>query len=108
MGDLGNQNFDRAQPQPAQRAPDAGATLANGSTQPAAQSAASQAKRAPADNAIQPIGVVLEIAGSGSQIALDIERLNECMADEDPSVALAGQVGSQVKIRWRRSASGQM
>ncbi len=51
------------------------------------------------DNALQPIGVVLEIAGSGSQIALDIERLNQCMADEDPSVALAGQVGSQVKIR---------
>ncbi len=54
---------------------------------------------APADNALQPIGVVLEIAGSGSQIALDLQRLNECMADEDPSVALAGQVGSQVKIR---------
>ena len=57
------------------------------------------ARAAPADNAVQPIGVVLEIAGSGSQIALDLERLNECMADEDPSVALAGQVGSQVKIR---------
>ena len=51
------------------------------------------------DNAMQPIGVVLEIAGSGSQIALDLERLNECMADEDPSIALAGQVGSQIKIR---------
>jgi hypothetical protein len=54
---------------------------------------------APADNAMEPIGVVLEIAGSGSQIALDLERLNECMADEDPSIALAGQVGSQIKIR---------
>ncbi|MGN3973940.1 ATP-binding protein [Tsuneonella sp. SYSU-LHT278] len=51
------------------------------------------------DNASQPIGVILEIAGSGSQIALDLERLTECMDDEDPSVALAGQVGSQVKIR---------
>ncbi|MCT2559020.1 DUF87 domain-containing protein [Tsuneonella sp. YG55] len=51
------------------------------------------------DNASQPIGVILEIAGSGSQIALDLERLTECMEDEDPSVALAGQVGSQVKIR---------
>jgi DNA helicase HerA-like ATPase len=51
------------------------------------------------DNAMHPIGVVLEIAGSGSQIALDLERLNECMADEDPSIALAGQVGSQIKIR---------
>ncbi|MFA9201715.1 MAG: ATP-binding protein [Cypionkella sp.] len=60
---------------------------------------AGQPAVAPPDNAIQPIGVVLEIAGSGSQIALDLQRLNECMADEDPSVALAGQVGSQVKIR---------
>ena len=51
------------------------------------------------DNAIRPIGVVLEIAGSGSQIALDLERLSECMADEDPSIGLAGQVGSQIKIR---------
>ncbi|HEU4649844.1 MAG TPA: ATP-binding protein, partial [Croceibacterium sp.] len=51
------------------------------------------------DNASQPIGIVLEIAGSGSQIALDLQRLNECMDDEDPSIALAGQVGSQVKIR---------
>src|SRR6478735_11331010 len=54
---------------------------------------------APVDNAMHPIGVVLEIAGSGSQIALDLQRLNECMADEDPSIALAGQVGSQIKIR---------
>jgi len=51
------------------------------------------------DNAGRPIGVVLEIAGSGSQIALDLERLSECMADEDPSIGLAGQVGSQIKIR---------
>lgn len=51
------------------------------------------------DNAAQPIGVVLEIAGSGSQIALDMQRLNECMEDADPSIGLAGQVGSQVKIK---------
>ncbi|MDZ4306833.1 ATP-binding protein [Allopontixanthobacter sp.] len=52
-----------------------------------------------ADNAMRPIGVVLEIAGSGSQVALDLQRLNECMADDDPSIGLAGQVGSQIKIR---------
>ena len=46
-----------------------------------------------------PIGVVLDIAGAGSQIAIDLQRLTECMADADPSVALAGQVGSQIKIR---------
>ncbi|WP_252260446.1 ATP-binding protein [Erythrobacter aurantius] len=51
------------------------------------------------DNARQPIGIVLEISGAGSQIALDLQRLNECMEDEDRSVALAGQVGSQIKIR---------
>ncbi len=51
------------------------------------------------DNAREPIGVVIEIAGSGSQIAIDLQRLNECAADADPSIALAGQVGSQVKIR---------
>src|SRR5690606_13942498 len=48
-----------------------------------------------------PIGVILEIAGSGSQIALDLQRLNECMEDADPSIALAGQVGSQVKIKTK-------
>lgn len=51
------------------------------------------------DNARMPIGVVLEISGSGSQIAFDLGRINECMEDEDPSIALAGQVGSQIKIR---------
>ncbi|QYU70771.1 DUF87 domain-containing protein [Leptolyngbya sp. 15MV] len=83
MSDLGNHDFNpRAAGQPA-----------------APEPAAATREAAPSDNALQPIGVVLEIAGSGSQIALDIERLNQCMEDEDPSVALAGQVGSQVKIR---------
>ena len=50
-------------------------------------------------NAREPIGIVLEIAGSGSKIALDLQRLTECSADSDPSVALSGQVGSQVKVR---------
>jgi len=54
-----------------------------------------------ADCGRRPIGVVLEIAGSGSAIALDMQRLNECMEDSDPSIALAGQVGSQIKIKTR-------
>ena len=54
---------------------------------------------AASDNAVQPIGVVLEIAGSGSMIALDPQRLAECSKDADPSVSLAGQVGSQIKIK---------
>lgn len=51
------------------------------------------------DNARRPIGYVIEIAGSGSRIALDLARLNECAVDSDPSIALSGQVGSQIKIR---------
>ncbi len=54
------------------------------------------------DNAREPIGMVLEIAGSGSQIAIDLNRLLECSTDTDPSIALAGQVGSQIKIRVGR------
>ncbi len=54
---------------------------------------------AESENGTQPIGVVLEIAGSGSQIALDLQRITECADDADPSIALAGQVGSQIKIR---------
>ena len=60
---------------------------------------AAPSRAAKAENAAQPIGVVLEIAGSASQIALDLQRMTECMEDHDPSIALAGQVGSQVKIR---------
>ncbi|RDC59259.1 putative DNA double-strand break repair helicase HerA [Alteripontixanthobacter maritimus] len=94
MNDMSNQNFAAAgqahagtEPRPAP-------------AQPQIQTPAEpQAVTAPADNASQPIGVVLEISGAGSQIAIDLERLNECMADEDPSIALAGQVGSQIKIR---------
>jgi len=51
------------------------------------------------ENAREPIGIVLEIGGAGSQVALDLQRLNDCSADGDPSIALAGQVGSQIKIR---------
>ena len=53
----------------------------------------------PSRNAHDPIGMVLEVAGAGSQIALDVGRLDQCRGDIDPTVALAGQVGSQVKIR---------
>ncbi len=58
-----------------------------------------QAGSASMNNLAEPIGVVLEIAGAGCQIAFDLERLKECSGDDDPSVALSGQVGSQVKIR---------
>lgn len=90
-----------AQPRPAapvQAAPRAEAGIAAPAQTPAEKPTAA---KAPGENAIQPIGVVLEIAGSGSQIALDLQRLNECSEDEDPSIALAGQVGSQIKIKTK-------
>ena len=56
------------------------------------------------DAGLEPIGVVLEIAGSGSQIVLDRQRLGECAVSADAALALSGQVGSQVKVqvggRW--------
>ncbi|WP_271439217.1 ATP-binding protein [Pontixanthobacter luteolus] len=122
MGELGNHNFRQPQAGTSAASPNANSGGAaqsqseapqnpqpapNNAPQPAAQRPAAQPSAQPApakpaarsDNAKQPIGVVLEIAGSGSQIALDLERLNQCMQDEDPSIALAGQVGSQIKIR---------
>ncbi|HWU04785.1 MAG TPA: DUF87 domain-containing protein [Novosphingobium sp.] len=50
-------------------------------------------------NAGLPIGVLLEVSGAGGLVALDAERLGECGQDGDPSVAIAGQVGSQIRIR---------
>ncbi len=83
MTDHGRQDFERSTgPNPVGQAELTAAVAANGH-----------------DNSRLPIGVVLEVSGSGSQIALDLQRLNECMEDMDPSVALAGQVGSQIKIR---------
>jgi DNA helicase HerA-like ATPase len=66
---------------------------------PAVNEAVPRADADTAPNDVQPIGVVLEIAGAGSQVALDLQRLTECARDGDPSIAIAGQVGSQVKIK---------
>ncbi len=45
------------------------------------------------------IGHVIEIAGSGSRVVLDPELISGLVHDPDPAISLAGQVGSQVKIR---------
>ena len=82
MTDIGSQNLERS----------------SGTGPEAEDNVAADGAGLP-DNARLPIGVVLEVSGSGSQIAFDLQRINECMADPDPSVALAGQVGSQIKIR---------
>ncbi|WP_114227407.1 MULTISPECIES: ATP-binding protein [Sphingomonas] len=47
---------------------------------------------------LEPIGAVLEIAGSGSRIRMDAARLNAISTHADQSVAMSGQVGSQVKM----------
>jgi hypothetical protein len=54
------------------------------------------AKSAPAK--LGAIGQVVEIAGSGSQIRLDAAVVGSLQSHADPSVAMSGQVGSQVKM----------
>jgi uncharacterized protein len=48
---------------------------------------------------VEPIGVVLEIAGSSSQVLIDPEALNALAGNSDATIANAGGVGSQVKVR---------
>ncbi|MGK2908800.1 MAG: ATP-binding protein [Sphingobium sp.] len=45
------------------------------------------------------MGFVFQIAGSSSQVLLETARLAEYSHDRDPSISMAGQVGSQVKMR---------
>src|SRR5258708_30531824 len=66
------------------------------------EAAATPAKAAgPAPGAI---GTVVEIAGSGSQIRLDASVVAAMQSHADHSVAMSGQVGSQIKTvggnRW--------
>jgi len=60
-----------------------------------AGTAAAPAKAA--DPAPGAIGQVVEIAGSGSQIRLDAATVTAMQSHKDPSVAMSGQVGSQIK-----------
>ena len=97
MTDMGHQRsntFDPAQEAELLRRADDRARQAAAAPAPAPASSPQ-----PQNNGDEPIGVVLEISGSGSQIALDPQRITECAGDPDPSIALAGQVGSQIKIR---------
>ena len=47
---------------------------------------------------LSAIGEVVEIAGSGSQVRLDGAALAALQSNADPSAAMSGQVGSQVKM----------
>lgn len=45
------------------------------------------------------IGAVLDISGSASRVLLNSEAMNKASQSSDPSLAAAGQVGSQIKIK---------
>jgi DNA helicase HerA-like ATPase len=51
-----------------------------------------------------PIGRVIEISGGAAKIELEAGRLKDLATNEDPSIALSGQVGGHVKLevghRW--------
>jgi hypothetical protein len=63
------------------------------------QAEPSEVGQAEATAALHHIGFVMEIAGSGSQLTFDASILSKLMSHGDPSIAMAGQVGSQIKIR---------
>ncbi len=55
------------------------------------------------DEKMPSIGIVQEIAGSGSCVSMDAALLNQLLTSPDLSVAMAGQVGSQIKVRVANS-----
>lgn len=58
-----------------------------------------QRSAAPHTGLASAMGVVFQIAGSSSKAMLDSERLAVLAQSEDTCIAMAGQVGSQVKMR---------
>ena len=47
----------------------------------------------------EPIGIVFQISGSSSRVLIDIETINRLGRHGDPSLAMAGQLGSLAKMR---------
>src|SRR5687767_2704512 len=70
------------------------------SSQPAEapQIAPAPAPVASASTNLGAIGRVIEISGGGARIQMEGHKLREIAKDPDPSVALSGQVGSQIKL----------
>ena len=100
MDNPGNHQFSSSQPVESGGSGAASLTsvpISHGYREPEPAPAPTQAPAA--GPALHHIGYVMEIAGSGSQVTLDAGVLNELMAHSDPSIAMAGQVGSQIKIR---------
>ena len=90
----GNHQFSSAQPL------DSGGMSAVNAGPVAMAPAARAAVPEPSNGStLHHIGFVMEIAGSGSQVTLDAGVLSDLMGHHDPSIAMAGQVGSQIKIR---------
>ena len=56
----------------------------------------------PISVAHEAMGRVLNISGSSASVELDSARLRDLSIDPDPSVAMAGQVGSQIKLEAHR------
>jgi DNA helicase HerA-like ATPase len=50
----------------------------------------------------ETIGAVIDISGGGARLEIDGVRLAALGEDPDPSIAMSGQVGSQVKIECGR------
>ena len=46
-----------------------------------------------------PIGSVIEISGSSSQVRLDLKAVTALTDAADPCLAMGGQVGSQIKVK---------
>ena len=53
--------------------------------------------------ALPVLGTVIEIAGSGSRVRMDASILAALASHKDTSVAMSGQVGSQVKMMVGRA-----
>ena len=53
----------------------------------------------PSHAAMESLGAVFQIAGSSSKVLIDATRLPIFQIDPDPSIAMAGQVGCQIKMR---------
>ena len=88
-------------------APDGAAPSATPAAAPASAPAPAAARASGARPLVahhETIGQVVEISGSGAHIEILGARLTELANDPDPSVAMSGQVGSQIKIasgrRW--------
>lgn len=68
-------------------------------TQQAFEQAIAAAAATPSLGGLEPIGLVMEIAGSCSQVIFDSAAIAALSDHPDPVVAAGGQVGGQIKVR---------